>query len=205
MSRYLNQTQAAKHYGVKRQSIGHVMKPGKALYEAIVDRPDGRMIDMEHPAAVEYRKHERPRTESGPRVVASREMSVADIEPEVRAYWGWTLENIVQKCGTMSAFSSLLQAADKIESIHSRRLESDRKTGELIPRDYVSRHVLGLVERICQRMLTDMPTTLSLEVHGRCSTGATVEDVREMIQAAVSDELSTLKADTKKQIRKAGA
>lgn len=183
------------------------MAQGKALFPATVARQGKTLLDTEHKAAKAWRKEYRIKA---PKSVAKvidtpepRNMGLTDIEEEIRAYWTWTLEDIVRKCGTMPVFATLLQAADKIEAIHLRRLQADKQTGELISREYVSRNVMSLIERIFQRLLTETPVSLAFEVHGKCETGATTEQIQQAIHDALSRELRTIKADTKKAIRDA--
>jgi hypothetical protein len=105
----------------------------------------------------------------------------------------------------MAQFKDLLAAADKIEGIHAKRLAADKSTGELIAREYVRKHVLGLVEAISQRLLTEAPVKIAYETHGRCQTGATVEQVQTIVQDAISRELKTAKRDVTKAIKNAAS
>lgn len=205
--RYINQTQAADLYVCSRVAIRNMMAPGKALHPATVKRDGRRYIDIEHPAAKAYRVAERI---ENPRETARtidtpqpREMGPEDIEKDIRDYWDWTLGDIIKKCGTMARFEAFLKSGLTIETIYARRLESDKKTGELISREYVHKHVLGLLERVFQRLLSEVPVSLALEVHGRCQKGATNEEIEEAIHDRISSELSTVKKDTKKAIRDA--
>lgn len=205
--RYLNQTQAADVYNCSRVAIRNAMAKGRALYPATVLRNGRRTVDMDHIAAREYRTAHRVDNPREPvRTIDTpqpRDMTPEDIEPEIRAYWDWTLGDIIKKCGTMARFESLLKAVDKVETIYARRLDSDKKTGELISREYVHKNVMGLIERVFQRLLSEVPVSLALEVHGRCEKGATLEEIQESIHDRISSELSTVKRDSKKAIRNA--
>ena len=207
-SRYIGQSAAAKIYACTVPAIAAAMKPGKGLFDAVVQIGSGRKIDMEHPAALEYRKAHRMRVKGSDPVPPTVSNTMggragAAIEGEIRKYWDYTLGDIVAKFGTMPAFASMLQAADKVESIHARRLEADRKTGELISRGFVKKNILGLVEQIFQRLLAEMPVSLATEVHTMCSTGATLEEVQQAIHDGVARELKTIKRDAKKEIKRA--
>ena len=205
--RYLNQVEAGDLYGCKRQTVGAAMKKGKALYAATVKRDGVRLVDIKHPAAKAYRAgHRVTNSRATARTIdtpAPSRMTANDVEEDIRAYWDWTLKQIFQKCGTLAAFAQLLTAAHKIESIHAQRLDSNKKTGDLISRDYVSRNVFGLIEAVFQRLLTEAPVRLSLEVHGRCETGATLEEIQQVIKDAIARELKTIKRDATKAIKDA--
>jgi hypothetical protein len=168
------------------------------------------LIDLNNEAAKAYRAEHRVTGEVGPARVIDVEEEPAEpppttaaLEDQIRAYWGHTLREIVDQHGTIAAFYTLLQAGDKIESIHAKRLAADKSTGELISREYVSKHVLSILEKINQRLLTEMPIKLSYEIHGKCSTGASAEDVQESIKAAISRELKSAKRDTIRAIKNA--
>lgn len=205
-SQYLNQTQAARVYQCDPKAIRNAMSKGKALHAATVERNGRRYVNMNHRAAKAYRAEYRiADPDEAARTVepsARGEETPADIPEEIRECWSWTLEDIIRKCGTRQAFAHLLAAADKIESIHSKRLDSDKKTGDLISREFVQKHVVGLIERVFQRLLTDAPVKLSYEVFGLCETGATVEQVQDAIKAGLSRELKTIKRDTAKALKK---
>lgn len=204
--RYLNQTKAALIYGCKRQAIREAMQKGKALHAAVVFNKKTKRdeIDMKHPAAVAYRREYRTdlgeveEEESTPEIDAA-----ATLPPEIRKAMDMTLRDVIDRYGMIDAFAKLLTAAEKIENIHAKRLDSDKKTGELTSRKFVEDHMFGLVEQVFQRLLTDLPATLSYKVHGQCSTGAAVETIQETIRAGVTVELRNIKTDMKKLLKKA--
>jgi hypothetical protein len=206
--RYLNFTEAGKVYNCERVSVRAAASKPQLLQPAIVEHNGKRLVDMEHPAARAYRLEHRVTNPDAPSRVIPTSGPMTDdptVGAEIRAVWKWTIEDVFTKCGSLPAFSSLLQSIDKIESIHAKRLAADKSTGELISREYVSKHVLGLIERMFQRLLTDLPVGLSYEVHGKCATGATVEAIQESIRTAVTRELKSVKADTRKAIRNASS
>ena len=203
----VNQTVASEYFNCTRRNIGERIKEGERLYPATVMVGKKRMIDLTHPVAQKYRVAERasklptPEPTSGKgNQSGTRDLEVAD---EIRAFLDWTVRKVIDVHGTMGAFKDLLSAAKTIEEIHAKRMDSDRRTGELIARDYVKRHVLSLIERVFQRLLEETPVKLSYEIHGLCSTGATIEQVQEAIKAAISRELKAIKTDVVKAIRNA--
>ncbi len=204
--RYKTLDEAAIHYKVTRAAVAHQTKEPKGkLAAALVMVAGKKRINMDHAAAkawVPSRRVARAPPDSSADVEAASGGGL-EIEEEIRKYWDYTLRHIIERYGTMPIFASMLQAADKVESINARRLDSDRKTGELISREFVKKHILGLVEQIFQRMLAEMPVKLASEVHTMCATGATLEEVQQSIHDAVSRELRTIKKDTTKEIKRA--
>lgn len=205
MKRYLIQAEAAEVYNCKRQTIAVAMRPGKALHPAI-HRIDGKKyIDMCHPDARSYRvshqigKLPKPDPEEH---VPDRTSAPTHLPEQIRECWQWTLERIIRERGTEAQFEKLLAAADKIESIHSKRLAADKSTGELISRDMVHKHVTGLIERVFQQLLEVMPVRLSYQVHGLCETGESIEAIQEAIRTAVGLELKGIKQGTNRAIKK---
>lgn len=202
---YVSPADAAKLYNCSPPAILKQMKaPRGKLCAAVVIVDGKKRIDLKHAAAKEYRKeHRRSQKEVDSGTVETTGGVGVELESEIRTYLDYTVRDVVDRYGTMELFASLLAAAYKIEQIHAQRLASDRSTGKLISREFVKKHVLGLVERSNQRLLTDMPTKLASEVHTMCDTDATVEEVQQVIQDAVSRELKTVKGDVAKEIKRA--
>ena len=196
--RYRTFSQWAKTAGCTPAAVTKATKPGNKLHGSVVERDGKKMIDTEAPAAMKWRpQHRAPQPEEVEEIAPV-------LEAKLRKYMDFTLTEIIDKFGTMELFSSLLTAVGKIETIHAQRLKADQSTGELIPREFVRQHVLGLLERVFLRVQTDLPTTLASEVHTMCANGATIEQLEELIREGVSSELQTVKVDTVKKIKRAG-
>ena len=114
-----------------------------------------------------------------------------------------TLDELLKRYGTLAIFKDLVTAQDKIEGIYAKRLSADKSTGELIEREYVRKHVLGLIEATNQRMLTEVPQNLGIRIHGLCQTGASPEQCQELLQNGISRELKSIKQDVQRSIKNA--
>lgn len=197
--RYLNQSEASRVYACTTNTVNKAIAPGKQLHPAVVKRDGMKLIDMQHPAAKAYRASHR--VDVAKADAAARDVS-NELPEKIRECWDLSLGEIFTRYGSLGAFKDVLTATDKIEAIQARRVDSDRKAGDLISRVYVKRHVMGLVEQVFQRLLTDMPVRLAMEIHGICSTGATMEDVQQRLHDGVSRELKTLKRDARSKVKR---
>ena len=198
--RLVNQSDAAKIYACTPQSIRTALSPGRPLYGALRIDPVTKMkwVDMNDPAAKAYRQAERVDPDA-----PVPEPEAAKLPAKIRECYEMTLRQVFEQHGSMAIFKDLLLSIKIVEDIHAKRLDADKRTGELIERAFVKQHVLGLVDRIHRRMLAELPVGLSYVVHGKCSTGGTVEEIQQLIKDAVSRELKTVKKDTRNAIRKA--
>lgn len=199
--RFVNFTRAAEFFVCTPPAITKAVRVGGVLHSAVVEINEKRKINLHHPDAQNWRQAERLAAEQ----VDVPTMTGVDpvLEEKVRKYLDYTVRDILNKFGTMKLWADLLTAADKIEKIHSQRLQSDRSTGELISRRYVKTRVLGMYERIFLELLSDLPTTLASEVHNMCEIGGTLEEVQQTIHNSLSRAIATVKDDTVKEIRNA--
>lgn len=205
LARYLGPSDASDFFGVTPGAITRAMRGNGRLAKAVVLRDGKRRIDMEHAAAKAYRKGKRPAAKDSapPPIVESDIVERKPLERKIRKYRKMTLDQILRDYGTLPEFADVVRAQKDIEAIHAHRLKSDQSTGELIPRAFVRTSIIGMVERVNLRLLNDLPASLSGEVFSACQTGATLEEVQELIHDAVSKELKSLKKDTEKEIRRA--
>lgn len=205
--RYVILAEAAKLYGVRRQSISDASKPGKPLEFAVAKQDGRRVWDMTHPAMLAYK--------GGPNWTAlddslapeapSTEGTVETLPEDVRQFWKWTVERIIRTHGTFDKFYRLVQSMEKVESIQEKRQKNRRESGKLISRELVQKHVFSLIEKLFQRLLQDLPVTLALDIHGMCESGATIEEVQAAIKNAISIELGDAKKGIARGIRKSVA
>lgn len=219
--RYLTTAQFAEYTGASPRAINAATKPGKELSD--VRRKSDNKIDVMHPQAVAWRDKyvgmgkgvpldrvgPGPRNGRPPRNPSAAPMHdagadfIETLPPKVRDCLDWTLRDIIEKCGTWVAFKDLLQATKTIEEIQSKRLDSDKKSGELIEREYVRQHVLSLIESLSMRLLSDLPPTLAIRVHASAASGATIEDLQALIRQALEREVKGAKKKTRERIRDA--
>ncbi len=204
-TRYFNGTDAAKFFGVTRAAvIKQMAAPKGALCAAVVTIDGKERLDMTHAAVKMYRVMERPTIQqvAPPAEIETIGDEGVVAESRIRKYLKYTLQEIFDKFGTLQAFLVLLQAVEKIESVHEKRIKSNKTTGALIDRKYVKGHVLGLVEQVFSRILTDLPAKLAQDIHAACESGASIEDLKVLIHDAISNEIKMLKKDARRAIRK---
>lgn len=213
--RHLTQREAAKVFGVSEQRVGQILKPGGLLEGAACMVSGRRVVDMFHSDAVSYlaRRRGAAPVAPPPPPMPTLPLSTAEFAPsslkemkhqdEIRECWGMTVGEVIGKYGSLPAFADLMKGMDKVESIQARRFDTQRKSGELISREFVKKQILGLVERTNQRLLTDLPATLASDVLTMCENGTTREALTEEIKRHLSRELLVAKNDTRKAIKRA--
>ena len=217
--KYLTTAQFAEYTGASPRAINAATKPGKELSD--VRRKSDTKIDITHPQAVAWKAKyaakgkgvpleqvgagpkpgRPPRNPTPPE--AEEVVGVVALPDNIRECLDWTLLEIVSKCGTMVAFKDLLEATLKIEKINTERITSDKKSGELIGREYVRTHVLSLIEALAMRLLADVPPTLAIRLHSAAASGATIEEMQALIRKSLEREIKGVKDKTRKRIKNA--
>ena len=86
------------------------------------------------------------------------------------------------------------------ETTIGRRLANAQLRSEVIPRDFVRTHVIGLIDGVNHRLLSDIPKTLCRQLYSLARSGAPVEDAEKMIRQLLGKQLSGLKRLTEKAL-----
>lgn len=201
-ARWKTISEAARIYDCTPPAIRKAMEPGGALAKAVKKKGAKRYIDSEHAQALAYRSEHRVLGATGAPTNAVSSTD-ADIPEDIRKVWDWTIERVFAECGSVAAFDKLMAGIERVENIHAKRMTADRLAGDLVSRDFVRKHVFGLVEQLSQRLLNDLPITLSYVVHGKCKTGASAEDIQQAIRTGITREIKSAKADVTKEIKNA--
>lgn len=220
----------SRRAGVSSAAITQACKPGKALAAARV----GKRIDAAHPDAVAYLACERnggrgkdirpkaPKPKPPPRKKrpagwrgkqAAQKAASQPGEPpaqamelpeNVAAFADWTLQDIVNRFGTDTAFVDYLKAAKAIEDLREKRLKNAEREGELIPRILVEQHVIGAYERVHINLLTDGAQTIGTRVHAMAKADSDPDECKQFVARTISKMIRAAKADIDRALRTDG-
>jgi hypothetical protein len=126
----------------------------------------GDQMDLDHPATAAWLA-EAPRGDVSGSPVGSEPTRAEMLKAQLRK---------------RQADASMLEA--KLEILRAR----------LIPRELVRTHVIGYIDGLCQRLLTDVPRTASTAVETSTKTGGTRIDFEGIIRDATSVAIQSAKA-----------
>lgn len=123
--------------------------------------------------------------------------------PEDLEYLGSLLEPLVAYFGTDEGCKNWMIALREKENIRAKRLDNEETEGLAIPREFVTVHILSLLEETNKRLLGDMPKTLVRRLFALANTGATATDGEREAREAVSSHLDAVRQKIAKTIRDA--
>lgn len=211
-----------------------VSKPAitKACGKSLAPACHADRIDVDHPAAVAYRrvrnaaadnattpkpkpvrKRRRAPTASRKRPAKRRGAPTAarpKAEPgepattteDLDAY-AELLRPLVERFGTARTFLDWLKASKEIELIRARKLENEEAEGRLIARDFVSTHVVKLVDACWRRLLQDAPKTIARRIYALARAEEPVEAAERVVTEIIGSLLEGLKTTAAKLVRNA--
>jgi hypothetical protein len=88
----------------------------------------------------------------------------------------------------------------RIEEVRKLRLDNDETEGKIIHRDGVITHVMGLVDLVFNRLLGDVPRTLTSTISAAAKSGSTAEEIEKTVRGVISSVLRDLKTSAIKRL-----
>jgi hypothetical protein len=203
----------------------------------LVEACDGRRIDLERPAALEYLRGKgvappkvrksvlsRAPAPTAPPSVEADEALVPEVPPaarpgpmapaDARAYLleltqgikvrdlpSMTLQQVVERFGTFTQFTDLLDARKKIADIVEKDLKNDATTGRLIERELVKTHVFGAMEQQNKRLLQDAAPNITRTIYAAARSGKSVEEAENEAREILTRILSPAKESAARALR----
>lgn len=122
---------------------------------------------------------------------------------DVEQYADWTLRQIADQFGTVTAFKDWLDARKKQVSVREKELKNWEAEGMLIPRDAVRTHVFGHIDGVNRRLLQDVPKTIARRVYALARSDTPVEDAERLVREILSSELRPMKERVARTLREA--
>ena len=129
--------------------------------------------------------------------------NVLEVPENIQAFAHMTLNDLISKFGTDTAFVDWLRATKSIEEIQERRLKNAEKAGELISRSVVQNGILATVDRAFTRMLSDGVKTIASEAYTCFKTGGSQIELEDEIAVQLSKLIKPAKAKMKRVLSNA--
>jgi len=114
-----------------------------------------------------------------------------------------TLGEIVRRFGTVEQFSNHLSACAKIETTRKTWLDNGVTEGKLIKRELVATHLIGIIDGLCKRLLSDTARTIVLRLTSHVKAGGSVEDGEKIAVDLLSSQLQPVKETAARVLRNA--
>jgi hypothetical protein len=128
------------------------------------------------------------------------ELDAAGYAPELDSL---TLGEIVRRFGTMPQFADHLNACAKIETTRKTWLDNCVTEGKLIRRELVQTHLIGIIDGVFKRLLSDTARTIVLRLTSHAKAGGSVEDGEKIAVDLLSSQLDPVKQTAARVLRNA--
>lgn len=198
----LSKASFAERAGMTRGAIT------KSCRTILKDAVNGDRIDAAHPVAVAYL--ERPRTGKKPSVrgpVVAKEKrkpqipsdpteSKLAVPEDIREFLDWTLGRVIEEFGTTQCFLDFLNAAQKLEMIHEKRLKNARVERELVNSQMVKECIIDVFEAAHMRLMTDGAKSIAAGAVSKHVSGGNAEEVERYVSDIISSHLQKLKINS---------
>lgn len=148
-----------------------------------IDLPDGRMIGRAIPKKSTGVKKKTVSDDVTP-VKLNAEKSETDIDDE--DYGEYTLNQIADRFGTMTAFQAHLNSVKTIVDIETKRLSNLEKEKSLVPREFIAHFVFGPFEEGFSRLVTDAPQTIAMRLRDHYKAGGDIVGGEEIAAKIIS-------------------
>lgn len=112
-----------------------------------------------------------------------------------------TLHQIVQRYGTIRSYKDLLEANEKRERALKNHLDNEQRRGELIERELVRKHVVGLIDGTNKRLLGDAAKTIASRVSSMARGGSPIEDMERAVRDIISSQIVPTKRKVSRTLR----
>jgi hypothetical protein len=121
--------------------------------------------------------------------------------PDVEGLYRLTFAEIVARFAHLEGFESWLDARKRAAEIRRLELGNARTEAQLIPRDFVTKHVLGHLEALHRKLLTDAARTIAGSVMSAVRAGDTVERVEQITRELIGLHLNQATSDVARAVR----
>lgn len=207
----ISKAKLAERAGVSTAAVSQITKPGRRLAKALVD---GK-VNLSDPEVKRWLAEKEEAKPAPPPAALTAGTAYAGNAPEapeinreeiparLERYADMTLRQIVNHFGTFGQFETMLKALKTIEDIQEKRIKNAERLGELISREFVANHVLGLINGLASRILNESAESIARKVPDIVKAGGTHNDVRPLVLDILSSEIKSAKHKVEKRIKNA--
>ena len=160
----------------------------------------GRRIDINHSIIKKYiEKHTGLTTKQQ----NDKNREPIEIPTDIKDFADMTLNELIQKFGTDTAFVEWLRATKSIEDINEKRLKNAVTQGELVDRKLIKKGVIEPFDTAFNKLLTDGAKTIARRVSSMANSGRPVVDCEKFVTGQISSFIKPMKAKIARTLRSA--
>lgn len=126
-----------------------------------------------------------------------------EIPEDIEAVADLTIRQVVEKFGTVTAFSDWLKAMKSIADIKEKHLKNDISLGRVIDKEYVANFMFGAFETAFSQLVNDSPRTIAATLVESHEAGEPIEELQLITQKIISSQIKGVKDKLKKALKNA--
>ena len=204
MGKLISQSEFSRLVNISTAGVAKLVRT--RLVKAMV----GKRVDIQHPDAIEYLKSklgkgivtelisvpiEKPPPPPPPEQV--------ELPEDIEAVADLTIRQVVEKFGTVTAFSDWLKAMKSIADIKEKHLKNDAALGRVIDKEYVANFMFGAFETSYSQLVNDAPRTICATIVESHEAGESIEVLQQQAQKIISSQIKGVKDKLKKALKNA--
>jgi hypothetical protein len=169
--------------------------PAKPARPTKVRKPTKKAAKRQPPTRPETAQTKPPPERKRPRAPALDESGYSDELAE------FTLEQIVNRWGTVRAYKDILEAHEKRERARKNRLDNEQTERTLVPREPITAFVFGTIDATQKRILTDAAKTVVRRLYALHNNGGSEEQGETLFRELMSAQLAPVRATALRVLR----
>ena len=220
MSNLISKAELARRANVSRMAIT------KAAKAQLADAVVGKKINADHPLVIEWIKSHNPNAAPVPAPAPtakkkSKKKTTAKKKPtakpkskpaaanpvpitvggyDIEGLEDLTLREIVMRYGSIDGFKRYVESLKSISDFNLRDMKMKTHRGQLIQRDLVIGALVPLIDVAYQRLVSDVPSSITQQVIARVEGGG--EDMVGDCEKIIRDAVSRVLKNTKNSVMK---
>lgn len=128
------------------------------------------------------------------------ENELMELPEDIEAFKHYTLQELVERFGTDTAFSEWLSAMQKIEIIKEKTLKNAETEKRLVSRELIKIGIIEPVNVAHERMLTDGVQNIATRVKAMVEAGKTIEEIQDKVADTIASFIRPIKAKVKRTL-----
>jgi hypothetical protein len=136
-----------------------------------------------------------PNREAKPTPPPRQEGAMVPVAPtKTLAAYAELIDRLQTEFGSVIGFREWLKTRQTIALIREKERKNDIADGRLIEREFVDKHVFGLIDA-CFRQLLDAPKTITRNLYGMAGSGIPIEEAEAKTREIISSLLELMKTN----------
>jgi hypothetical protein len=111
---------------------------------------------------------------------------------------------LVDRFGSSRAARDWVIFQKDLQTTIGKSLDNAQTRGQVISREFVRSHLIGLIDGMTSRLLADTPKTLCRQLYALARSGAPVEEAEKMTRQLLGKQIGSVKTQVEKSVLQGG-